>query len=102
MYQTERYGNFSYKFDVPDGLYDVTLYFAEIYWRELGRRLFDVLIEGDLVLDNYDIFAIAGHDAAIALVFPEVWVEDGQLNIDFIKVKDYAQTAAIAVNSSPR
>jgi hypothetical protein len=38
----------------------------------------------------------------MALVFPEVWVEDGQLNIEFIKVKDYAQTAAIAVSHSPR
>jgi pectate lyase len=102
LYQSERYGNFSYKFDVPDGLYDVTLYFAEIYWKEAGRRRFDVLIEGDLMLDNYDIFATTGHDAAMALVFPEVWVEDGQLNIEFIKVKDYAQTAAIAVSHSPR
>jgi pectate lyase len=102
LYQSERYGNFSYKFDVPDGLYDVTLYFAEIYWKEAGRRRFDVLIEGDLVLDNYDIFATAGHDAALALVFPELWVEDGQLNIEFITVNDHAQTAAIAVSSSPR
>jgi len=80
----------------------VTLYVAEISWRETGRRVFDVLIEGDLVLDKYDSFATAGHDAAMALVFPEVWVEDGQLHIDCIKVKDYAQAAAIAVNSSPR
>jgi len=26
------YGNFSYRFDVPSGAYDVTLHFAEVYW----------------------------------------------------------------------
>jgi hypothetical protein len=97
LYQTERYGNFSYKFDVANGEYDVTLYFTEIYHTAAGRRLFDVRIEGDLVLDNFDIYAIAGRNTAMSVTFPDIAVEDGQLTIDFVTVKDQAKVSAIEI-----
>src|SRR5687767_4209226 len=42
--------------------YEVRLYFAEIYPGAFaaGARQFDVLLEGQLVLDNYDAFVDAG------------------------------------------
>ena len=46
LYQSERNGNFSYKFDVPSGSYNVTLRFAETHWEKPGQRKFDVFIEG--------------------------------------------------------
>lgn len=100
LYQSERNGNFSYQFDVPNGRYDVVLHFAEIYWKGLGQRLFDVLIEGVLGLDNYDIYKAAGHDVAIALTLNGIQVGDGQLNIKFVNVKDSAKVSAIEVSSS--
>ena len=46
LYQSERYGNFSYNVPVANGNYVVTLKFAEIYFSSTGIRAFDVLIEG--------------------------------------------------------
>jgi hypothetical protein len=100
LYQSERFGTFGYAFDLPDGEYDVTLHFAEIYWQGTGQRLFDVLIEDGLVLDNYDIYAKAGHDTAISIRFPHVQVTDGQLRIDFVSVKDNAKVSAIDIQTT--
>lgn len=97
LYQSERYGNFSYKFDVPNGEYDVTLHFAEIYWSAPGKRLFDVVVEGELVLNDYDIYEDAGKNAASTVHVPWVVVEDGQLTIQFVTVRNYAKVSAIQV-----
>ncbi|MGH9856522.1 MAG: malectin, partial [Acidobacteriota bacterium] len=100
VYQSERYGDFSYKFDVPNGFYNVALHFAEIHWKIPGKRIFDVLIEGSRVLDRYDICAAVGCSIALALTFLGVQVQDGQLNIDFRTVKDNAKVSAISISSS--
>jgi hypothetical protein len=100
LYQSERYGNFSYKFDVPNGQYDVVLHFAEIYWQAAGQRSFDVKIEGVSVLNDYDIVAAVGSDVAVTQTFPGVVVTDGQLNIDFITVVNNAKVSAVSVASS--
>ncbi len=62
VYQTERYGrDFSYVYPVPkDGGYLVRLHFAEIFDDGAGRRLENVLINGQTVLKDFDIFAAAG------------------------------------------
>jgi len=39
---------------------EVRLHFAEIYWTETTKRVFNVEINGIKVLDNYDIVAKAG------------------------------------------
>jgi hypothetical protein len=100
LYQSTRYGNFSYRFDVPSGKYDVTLHFAEVYWSAVGKRVFDIYIEGALVQDNYDIYADVGHDVAVPLPFPDIEVTDGQLKIDFVTVKDNAHVSAIHIQSA--
>ena len=72
VYQTERYGNFTYTIPhlVPGTPYIVRLDFAEIYWDAPGQRLFNVLINGNPVLTNFDIFATAGgKDIAISRQF---------------------------------
>ena len=101
LYQAERYGNFSYQFDVPDGRYDVTLHFAEIFFSApAGQRRFDVSIEGALVLDNYDVYAVAGHDVAVAVTFPDILVTDGQLTIDFTTITGNAKVSAIDIQAA--
>ncbi|TRZ43495.1 malectin domain-containing carbohydrate-binding protein [Robertkochia solimangrovi] len=92
LYQTERSASppeFGYNFDVPNGTYQVILHFAEIYHGATGggtggtgKRIFDVSIEGDLKLDNYDINAQVGPQTITTETF-EVIVEDGQLNLFF-------------------
>jgi len=100
LYQTNRNRNFSYKFDIPVGFYDITLCFAETSQSREGARVFDVKMEGTVVLDNYDIYAEAGHDFATSKIFNSVHVTDGQLNIEFVPVKDRAIVSAIWVRAA--
>lgn len=74
----------SWKFPVEPGKYKVRLYFAEIYsgaYKE-GARVFDVLVEGQTVLDNYDVYKEAGGgEKGIVETFEAT--SDDVLNIDF-------------------
>jgi hypothetical protein len=62
VYQTNRFGNFTYTIPgfTAGAKYIVDLHFAETFWTAPGQRLFNVLINGNQVLTNYDIFASAG------------------------------------------
>jgi hypothetical protein len=82
LYQSERYGNFSYAIAVDNGDYVVILRFAELYCSSIGRRVVDVEIEGILVIDNLDLIAKVEKNVAYDVTVP-VHVTDGILNIDF-------------------
>ena len=125
LYQTERFDSkrdLNYKIPVPNGKYEVILHFAEIYYGAMGgteggigKRIFDVNIEDNLVLDNYDIFADTGAEAAIAKSFM-ITISDGEINLNFtslpgtggvnspkvsaIEILAEANTAPIAVASA--
>ena len=67
LFQSQRWDpsqppEMEWEFPVTPGDYEVRLLFAEIYPPAgvPGGRLFDVYVEDVLVLDNYDIFDIAG------------------------------------------
>ena len=99
LYQSERYGNFSYNIPLANGNYTVTLKFAEIYWTAAGHRIFDVSMQGTQVISNLDIFALAGKDGAYDVSIP-VSVTNGTLNIAFTSVADYAKISAIKVTTA--
>jgi FlaG/FlaF family flagellin (archaellin) len=82
LYQTERWGEFTYTTNVKDGTYKVTLELAEIYWENDGQRIYDVSLEGDEVISNIDIHSRVGHDRALTLT-RTVTVTDGTLDIGF-------------------
>ena len=98
LYQTERFGIFSYQFAVPNGNYNVVLKFAEIYWTTVGQRIFNVSINGTQVLTNFDIVAAAGAPlTAIDEIFP-VTVTNGTVTIQFIPGSiDRPKVSAIAL-----
>jgi len=83
LYQTCRWGVFSYAFPVPNGAYTVNLKFAEISRTAVGQRQFNVAINGAASLSNFDIVAAAGGPMlAIDKAFP-VTVANGQILIQF-------------------
>jgi len=90
IYQTERYGLDGYIFDLGDGIYDVSLHFAETYdsITGTGQRVFDVSIEGQLVLDNLDIYDEVGGNAALIKTINNISVTDGQLTITFTQITE--------------
>ncbi|MGV3642106.1 MAG: PKD domain-containing protein, partial [Adhaeribacter sp.] len=88
MYQDERSatadnGSFSYALPLSNGRYKVVLHFAELYWSASGKRIFDVNLEGNLVLDNYDIYKKAGAKFTAVTESLLVNVSDGTLNLAF-------------------
>jgi hypothetical protein len=83
LYQSCRWGNFTYQFTVPNGSYTVMLKFAEIDFASVGDRMFNVSINGSPVLTNFDIVAQAGGPlSAVDKSFP-VTVTNGQITVQF-------------------
>ncbi|GBF72549.1 hypothetical protein PA598K_00806 [Paenibacillus sp. 598K] len=102
LYRTQRFGSggqpFSYKFNVPNGTYNVILEFAEIHFNAAGMRIFNVDIEGANMLAGYDNYTGAlGHDKARKYTFSNLDVTDGVLDIDFSALADAAAVNAIQV-----
>ncbi|MDJ0794263.1 MAG: family 16 glycosylhydrolase [Woeseiaceae bacterium] len=85
LYETYRGGDIHVSRAVPNGTYDVTLYFAEPADVEGGERLFDALIEGQTVVEEIDVMAWRDGKvrSALTVVVPGVEVSDGEMNISF-------------------
>lgn len=60
LYMSQRTGALRYAFSVPDGVYIVTLMFAELYHNQPGKRSFSLAINDDTVLSDFDIVREAG------------------------------------------
>jgi hypothetical protein len=85
LYKTSRYGaSFSYAISAPAGAYSVTLKFAEPVWSAVGKRVFNVAINGTTVLSKFDIFAAAGAEfKAVDETFPVTVTSSGTITIKF-------------------
>ncbi|CAL5412410.1 unnamed protein product [Camellia sinensis] len=75
---------------LANGNYTVTLHFAEIVFRDnrsyqsLGRRIFNVYIQDELVLKDFDIETVAqGVDKAVVLKFNNTVVKNKTIEIRF-------------------
>lgn len=104
IYQTERYGDYTYEIPLPQGNYDVKLHFAEVFFGVkraggVGSRVFNVDIEGGQgSLTNYDIFKSAGGSAkAVVENVSNVNVSDGFLSIVLSSIKENAKISAIEI-----
>ena len=76
----------SWNFPVDEGgEVEVRLYFAETYFEETNKRVFDVAIENTVTLSDFDIVAEAGKNKAIMKSFKTT--SDGTLDINLIKIK---------------
>ena len=84
LYRSERNGLTGYHLLVPNGTYRVRLHFAEISacCTEPGRRVFDVAVEGDTVLDAFDILTRTARNTALVQEAVVV-VDDGILDVTF-------------------
>jgi beta-galactosidase len=110
LFQTFRYGRekLCFNFPVPDGKYRIELYFIEPWYGTGGGlncqswRLFDVAINDEKVLTDFDIWSEAGHDNALKKVF-DVNVEGGILKVHFPEIASgQAIISAIAIASKDR
>lgn len=94
VFQTSRTGLEAFKADVPDGMYCVSLYFAEF---EETDREFSVLINGKAVLQNFSIVRERGINTALMKDFA-VEVDGGNgISVEFIPLKGRPVLNAISI-----
>jgi hypothetical protein len=77
----------AYDFDVPDGRYVVNLFFANTYdgTTAEGSRTFDILINGEIVADDFDQVAAAGGSGIAVVRSADVSVANGDgLTIELV------------------
>ncbi|MBT8184204.1 MAG: malectin [Eudoraea sp.] len=99
----DEFGNFDYAIPITNGTYILKLHFAEIFYGAPGGgagepnvRVFDVEVEGTVLLADLDIFEEIG--ALTALIKEiEVTIEDQELNIRTSASADRPALAAIEV-----
>lgn len=105
LYQTERNGdNIAYKIPVPNGTYTVKTYHNELWFGKsgpsagAGKRVFDISLEGNLVKENLDKFTENSNQPNM-LVFENIEVTDGILNLDMDASKNKVSLSALAIIS---
>ncbi len=127
VYQTERFdtgmNGFEYNIPVPgDGMYNVSLHFAEIFFGAPGdgetlggpgQRVFNIDIEGGQgTITDLDIYDEAGAATALVRTFEDVSVTDGSLQISLsssvregkisgIEVSTLGEPSPITVTPNP-
>jgi hypothetical protein len=109
LYESERWGNFSYAIPVSPGRYTVVLYFAGRHRpsaqtppagesQTATDRVFDVLCNGRAVLENFNL-AREARDSHVVIrkisgVLPNA---QGKLLLSFVPVQGYASVIGIEV-----
>jgi hypothetical protein len=90
-----------YRFALPNGIYQVTLRFAEFETDKVGERVMQIAIEGTVVDPALDVYATVGRYAALERVYPAV-VGDGELNITFAQLANkHSMVSSIEVLPQP-
>ncbi len=106
LFAAERFGHFTYAIPVDThGQYTVILHFAEFYFGPqapglggIGDRLFNVMCNGVMLLDHFDIFKEAGSLHTISKTFYHLKpTAQGKLNLTFEPVVNNATVSAIEV-----
>ena len=97
LFDSRRFGNFSYSLAIKSGTYRVKLLFSDPVNGSAGSRKFDVFAEKKLVLNDFDIAAAVGQRTAASKSINNVVVKDGRLNLWFTAVVGDAIVSGIEV-----
>jgi len=110
LYETERWGNFSYAIPVTPGKYSVTLYFAVRHadWdqssspsddhRAVVAHIFDVFCNGNALMKNFDLPKEARQTDVVQRRFTGLVPNaQGKLLLNFVPVEGYATVTGIEV-----
>ena len=99
VYQSERIGDFTYTLPdlTPNASYIVRLHFAECTAANAGERVFNVSVNGQPVLTNFDIYAAVGPLKALAPEFMTNADSTGTITIAYTTVTGAAKGSGIEV-----
>lgn len=106
LYQSERFGHFSYQIPVAPGEYRLILHFSERWFGPgkpggggAGDRLMNVFCNGVALLKHFDIYRQAGGaDRAVTISFRHLKPNaQGRLDLSFIPEANYACVNALEI-----
>lgn len=102
LFQSYRFGDLTIQQPLENGSYEVIFKFAEPESLTIGERIFDVYVQGQLVIDDIDVkLARDGKSkSALVRVINEVMITDGQLNIELKASKGQAIINALIVRKT--
>ena len=104
VYRSERYtraDKLVYSIPVPDGVYTVVTFHAEIYHKAAGKRKFHIDINGARKRTDLDVYAEAqGERKGIALANYNIESINGSIVISFLKSVENPQVSAILVEGT--
>ncbi len=108
LYKTHSYGSdMGYYFDVPEGYYTVTMKFVEVGAEQPGQRVFDIMAEGNVIVDDLDVFSRSlstygeGRYGAVDVTVNNIYVSDGQLTLETSASANVGFFCAIEVIKQP-
>nr|XP_043632791.1 kinesin-like protein KIN-14R [Erigeron canadensis] len=106
IYHTARLGEFQYRFDnLPEGDYYVDLHFVEIIntFGPKGMRVFNVYLQDEKVLSDFDIFSVVGANKPLQLVDSRVTVKMGEeIVIRFEGINGSPLVSGICIRRAPK
>jgi hypothetical protein len=103
LYQSQRERMLEYRFDsLPAGVYEIDLRFAEFKNRVAGKRQFDVVAEGTILLLGHDIALTVGDRFRADDQVFYVLVTDGQLNLRFVERQGFDKPLVNAIQITHR
>ncbi len=105
LFSGERIGDFDYFIPVPAAAYTVNLYFAETWFGQrglnhgsFGSRIFNVLINNEIVLRNFEMLREAPANTLIKKTWRGVKRDrHGQIHVGFVPLANWASVRAIEV-----
>jgi len=109
LYETERWGHFSYAIPVSPGRYNVTLHFIErtfhlnhqargISQGSSASRIFNVFCNGKAIIRNLNILEEAGENRPLLRQITGLEPNaQGKLLLEFVPVSHYATVSAIEI-----
>jgi hypothetical protein len=100
IYQSKRFNLVGYKIRIPNGNYNIKLMFAENDYDSEDKRIFDVYLEQNLVIENLDIYQQAGKNSALIKEFTDVQVNDEVLDIQFADKVNSAMINGIVITAN--
>jgi hypothetical protein len=96
VFLTDRWGVDAYRFRMKPGVYRVTIYASEYHFKEPGGRVFDIVVNGRVVVKGLDLVDRVGQNHAFS-ASTVVLTEDGSIEVKANDVVDKGKFSAITV-----
>ncbi|WP_238946718.1 family 16 glycosylhydrolase [Seongchinamella unica] len=101
VYRSHRVGEMRLEKSLPDGIYDLTFYFAEPHGAEPGERVFDVLAQDRIVIQHLDVSLSRSSSVPSALKRTVIGVEvtNGRLVVQLRAVRSVPILSGLSVRA---